>query len=197
MGNIAEEIPVSNFEVIRDRIVEILQDELNDQFSNYSDPLLDNIKVYSERLINFDKTELPAISVDFDRTESLSKEAEQPQNDCYFNIIANTNAKDTALMRGDERAKKNAQKLIRYCRYIIQSPKNYLLRFGFGSTVVKYLFTTAIQNLNVQNQDDGLHSAACMMTLKIGSFEDNGSATSYNSSGTDTKTDFTKTTLNN
>jgi len=197
MSNITEQIPIQNFEIIRDRIVEILQDELTNQFVNESDLSLKNIKVYSERSIDFDKTELPAISVDFDAMNLDSTEPEDPQNELIFNIIVNTNAKSSVGIRGDEKAKKEAQKLIGMCRYILQSPYNYRLRFDFGNSIVRYVQVTVLQAIQAQAADDGLHTSAAYLTLKVGSYENNGALVPFASTGTDTNDGNTKLTVNN
>lgn len=128
MAKITTAIPAQSFEVVRDRIAEILIDELDNQVAKFYKEEL-NAKVHIERFIPFDDSELPVVNVglargDFDNQTTIDSDGTYRYNiDCYHS------AKSTKDVRGDTLANKRLQTLVGACRAILESSQYIRLNF--------------------------------------------------------------------
>jgi hypothetical protein len=132
MALITAPIPIQAFELIRNRIGEILIEELSNQVSVYSDQTL-ALNVYIERSVPLDKTELPAINVNFAGGPLDSKNIKDGSNSYAYNIDVYTSAKATDLQSGDEKSAIACQRIIGACRSIILNPVYKTLGFATGA----------------------------------------------------------------
>ena len=121
MGQIKKIIPAQFFEVIRNRIAEILVDELDQQVLLTYDTDLE-AKVYLERFVPFDNSELPAINVSFSAGDYNNQTARDVDGTYSYFIDVFTQAKTTDDDRGDKLAIFKLHKLLGVCRAIIQNP---------------------------------------------------------------------------
>lgn len=129
-------IPTQNFEVVRDRIAEILADEINNQITlrGAETPALDvshlPTTVAIERIIPFDKTELPGVDVSFSNGDYGNKDQTQVDGnydyfiDCYASAKTSDDPDNAGeLLRADYAAKVKLHKLLGVCRAILENPK--------------------------------------------------------------------------
>lgn len=137
MGRITSVIPPQNFEIIRDRICAILLEELNDQYLRTYDEDLNVEKIYLERMVPFDHTELPALNVGIERGDYDNYHAGHADAVYRYFIECNTAAKTTGNQRGDEKSKIKVQKLLGKCRYILEDPIYKTLAFA-PNTLIRH-----------------------------------------------------------
>lgn len=128
-------IPRQGFEIIRDRICEILVDEFAGQFILSGDADLESMKVYMERMIPFDHTELPALNVGIERGDYQSYHQGQSEAVYRFFIEANTFGETDDDFRGDTLAKVTVHKIIGIARAILENPVYKTLGFQAGQLI--------------------------------------------------------------
>lgn len=143
-------IPAQNFEIIRNRICSILLLELETQFLRTYDTDLNIEKIYMERMVPFDHTELPALNVGIERGDYGSYHQGQADAIYRYFIESNTKANTNEYVRGDEKAKARVQKLLGKCRYILEDPAYRTLGFDPGIIshrhVESFVFAEATRN---------------------------------------------------
>jgi len=172
MSKILTEITAQRFELIRDRIAEIITDELNGQFIITSNSLF-SAKVWLERFIPFDKTELPAVNIYFNGSNFDSQTPISSKSNNNYNIECSVSAKDTDSDAGDILANKKCHKLIGAIRYILENP-NYL---ELDFTNPRFVFSTIVNNINISqptNNSDGTFSVSAQIIFNVVSEELNG-----------------------
>lgn len=137
MSLISQVIGRTAYEIILDRICQILADELEQQFLLSGDYDLQHIsdKIYMERMVPFDYTELPALNVGIERGDY---EAYHPgQSDAVYRYFIETNAGavTTNDERGDQRAKVLRNKIMGKVRGILDHPAYFTLGFSPGQLI--------------------------------------------------------------
>lgn len=142
MPKILLPIPPAAFELIRDRITEILIEEFNYQDSLIvdADQRL-NTSIYSERNVSFDKEDMPAINVmltggSFDNKNSRNANGSYP-----FNIDLYASAISSQSEGGDYKSNLKLQRMIAWCRAILENPEYDTLGFQRGTIVVRVGFS--------------------------------------------------------
>lgn len=168
MGQIKGIIPPQFFEVIRNRIAEILIDELNCQVLLTYDTDLD-ATVYVERFVPFDNTEMPAISVSFSAGDYNNQTVRDADGSYSYFIDIFTKAKTTDDDRGDKLAMLKLHKLLGVCRAIIQNPIYKTLGFE-----PPFIMSRQISNISIAQPKDGDTLSVVMgrLILKIVAPED-------------------------
>src|SRR6185437_13563890 len=149
-------IPAQNFEIIRDRIGEILADEFANQFTLSGNPDI-NPTIFIERFVAFDKTEYPAINVSLLKGEYDNKDARQADGTYVYIIDCYTSAKDTAGEQGDTQSIITLHKILGMCRAILENPGYRTLGYTPPFNCSVYISSIAI--LDAQNTPDATHSA--------------------------------------
>lgn len=148
MSKINTKIPSSNFELIRDRIGEILADEIKNQFTLFGDSDLGNTVVWNSRFIPFAHNEMPAVNVNFFRGDYTGWDAEESLGIYKYSIdcwgAAKTNL--TNAERGDSKAMIRMQKILGVCRTILEDTQYRTLNFPPPS-----LSTTWNEALDIAN----------------------------------------------
>jgi len=127
MAKINNIIPVSNYELIRDRIALILGIELANQFVLNGEDFAPD--VYLERTNPFDKTELPAVNVSLASGNYDNKNQGDSRNTVQFHIDVYTSSPSTNSIKGDKQSMFNCQRLIGICRAILENPVYKTLDF--------------------------------------------------------------------
>lgn len=169
---INEAIGSQNFELIRDRIGEILANELNNQATLKSDESLnsDNLTVWTERFIPFDKEELPAINVALSSGD-YSGETPVTADGSYLYTIdiftkAKTKKNGTSLELGDKKSSLQCQMITGLCRSILMNSLYLTLGFERG-----YIHRRKINSLNVAQlkEQEGIYPFMIRleMTVKV------------------------------
>src|SRR3990167_773665 len=120
-------IPPQNFELIRDRIGEILFVELQNQIA-LGETL--NPTIYVERSSAFDHTELPTINIVVASGNYDNETVKQSDGTYTYIIYVYTGAKGNSLSNGDKKASLKLQRLIGMCRAILKNPQYRLLGYA-------------------------------------------------------------------
>lgn len=172
MPKINEAIPPRSFELIRDRIGEILADELDNQFLYTYEPALENIKVWVERTRPFDKLELPAIVVSLQEGKFENKHQGYADGENTFNIDIYTNSKSTVAERGDHDSVIMAQWLAGLIWTILESPTYNTLGFSqpmIGRTMVEGLMMADRHQLELFriHNDDAQYTSVCRLLFTV------------------------------
>jgi hypothetical protein len=141
LSKITTVIPPQAFEVIRDRIGEILTDELNNQSILSYNPALDII-VTAERSNPYASTELPAINISLDNGQYGNKNQGSVDGSYVFNIDAYTNAKTSDAQGGDQKASIELQELLGKCRAILEN--SIYITLGFQNPFILRTICSAI-----------------------------------------------------
>ncbi len=155
MGLINTEIPEAAYELLRDRIGEILASELETQAYITSDPVYEAF-VWVERWVPFSHTHLPAVNVSLIRGTYEGQSVVQVDGYYRFAIECYTSAKSSESDKGDSLATFKLHKLMRACRAILMNPK--YVRLGFEPPFV--------MNRNIEDMliaDPGKQDAVSVM----------------------------------
>lgn len=118
------------FEVIRDRIAQILLTELNHQAIIAYDPELNVDEVFVERFMPVNHSECPVVNVSLERGDYSRKDIKSVDGGYRYFIEITTKAKTTEDERGDSRAKIKLHKMLGICRSILENPQYTTLGFN-------------------------------------------------------------------
>jgi len=151
-------IPYHNFELIRDRICLILATEYCGQNETK------NVKVWRERSIPFDLTELPAVNVAFDRVTFEPTNPKAQTGDLQFYIDIHVREKHAINENGDTLSSITAQRIAGITRYILMSPEYYLLDFDPGTVFYRFIDSIVTGKANV---DDSQHVIVNRVSFKV------------------------------
>jgi hypothetical protein len=138
-------IPPQNYEVIRDKIAEILYTELTEQ-AVLDDTFTAPQRIDIERFFAFDKTELPAINICYYTGDYSNKNQLRVDGDYSFWIDCYTNSATVGTDRGDKLAQKKLLQLLGKCRAILENPyyktltiaPGYIKRLGVKTMRIVY-----------------------------------------------------------
>jgi hypothetical protein len=136
MAIIKEEIPQQSFELIRDRIGEILIEELTEQVESfYQEELLSD--VYIERVIPIDKSELSVINVIFAGGKLNAENVKDGNLEYIYNVDVYTNSKSNANADSDKVSALKGQRMLGVCRAILRNSGYRTLGFTPGQVVTR------------------------------------------------------------
>jgi hypothetical protein len=165
-------IPQQNFELIATKIAAIILAEFQNQLIlQPANTIFAIDKIWLERFIAFDKTELPAINVFFANANYTDNDVFNSLGDANFSIEIITNAKHTNNASADVLAAQKLQKLIGAIRYILEHPA-YL-----NLDLQKFVFHTKVESIRIQQpqqQGDGLHTISGLINFVVKLRENNG-----------------------
>lgn len=143
MPLIVDVIPPQGFEIVRDRIGEILFDEISSQVAQSYNTDID-AQVYVERSNQIDKTELPLINISLS-TGSYDNKNQGNLNGTYiFDIDAYTHSKSTEDESGDVLAALKLQRILGVCRAILENPVYKTLGYMPG-----FIIRTGCSDINI------------------------------------------------
>lgn len=156
MSLISTVIQPQAFEIVRDRVGRILADEIQNQFQITYDQEL-QVRVWIERFLQFDKTELPAICVGLVEGSYDGQDALQHNGTYRLYIDAYVNAKSGENNPGDVRAMVKLHRLLGLCRAIIMDPRYITLGFGVrpGFIMNRHFESIQIENPRQKEHDAG------------------------------------------
>lgn len=157
MSNITAEITPQGFEIIRDRIGEILADEFVAQFAIHSDSDR-NPDVFVERITPIGKEEFPLVSVLYSRTSYDNNTAVSMKGKNFYNIDVYTGARSTSSEDGDSRAQKKLGRLLGMVRAILASP--HYIRLGFAPPFIE---RTEVLDIEIADPRDDQNSSNMVM----------------------------------
>jgi hypothetical protein len=147
MPKINYEITSQAYEIVRNRVFDILLDELTNQ-ETY-DPI--GLGMYAERSIPSNSSECPMVNVSLATVNNNAKQQGQHRSEIIINIDCYDQQESTVDARGDFKAKTQLQKILGKCRYILNDPQYKTLGF-----VQKFINTTYTRDLVIfehQTQD--------------------------------------------
>jgi len=165
MAQIPNIIPPAAFELIRNRIAEILIDEFNKQFlMTYDVDLdLDEKSIVVERSNQLDNTELSFINICLSGGGFDNKNYSGSVNGTYsYDIDIYTKSKTSALQSGDVTSSFRLQKLLRVCRYILEHPIYKTL--GFSSPKINRVYCS---QFNIAVPGPGVSDALSTMMSRL------------------------------
>jgi hypothetical protein len=130
MSIITESIGPGSFELVRDRIGEILYDELAYQAAIDYDEWLQVERVYISRYVNFNESELPAINVGIGRVDLDNHDVTQADGTGVYWIDVHMGAKSSNGVDGGALAVSRMHNLVNKCRGIIEHSEYKTLGFA-------------------------------------------------------------------
>lgn len=171
MSKINLSIAPRGFELIRDRIFEILADEIPNQSTLQSDPNI-NAKVFLERFLPFDKTELPCININMASGAFNNKNSPDGIAIYNFNLDIYCGAKTDSVTFGDTKATVAMEKLGGICLYIFSDPQYRTLLFA-----APFITRVTVLDFNIKdpntNGADGLSVIMGRINLEVLAVEEN------------------------
>lgn len=128
MSKILTVIGPQSFELVRDRVAEILADELAEQFilTGNDD---NNATVFLERTIPVDKTEPPIIIVAIQRSAMADHSTTNTDEMLTINIDGYHKSKSSNTNKADQSSMLKLQRLLGICRAILEDPQYKTLGF--------------------------------------------------------------------
>lgn len=163
MSKIKEIINPEGYEYVRDRLAEILIEELDHQRYLTSDPDL-KVNVFVERTIAIDKTELPCINIQLANGLFSKQHQGQTQGGYLFYIDCHASGKSTTFKLGDTTASIRAQRLGGIVRRIIEDPVYKTL--GFKPPYISRLYFEKF-DIGQPVKDDAAHSTIFRQFLQV------------------------------
>lgn len=163
------------FEVVRDRIGRILADELYNQWLLTYDPDF-KAKVWVERFLQFDKTEVPAVNVMLAQGDYGGQTAIQSDGTYRYFVDVYMSAKAGADGPGDVKALIRLHKVMGKCRAIIMDPRYITLGFlrPPGFIMNRHFESIQIQNPNEREHDaDNNVMGRLILSVKVPEATDN------------------------
>jgi hypothetical protein len=156
-------IPQQNFELVRDRIAAILADEFANQFVLTSNPDFD-FDVWVERIIPFDKEELPTINVSLATGVYANQTVKQTEGTYTYFIDCFTKAKTTEDDDGDVLATTKLHRIMGMCRAILENPGYKTLGF-----TAPYLSNRHIERLDIADpgKQDAINARMGRLSLSV------------------------------
>lgn len=154
MSKIVDTILPEAFEFVRDRIAEILVDELNNQYVNKGNYYAES-RVFTERTIAIDKEEFPLINVCVGTGSYSSQHQGQTLGDYVFFIDVHTNAKHGSES-ADTVSSVRAQRLAGLVRAILENPIYKWL--GFKAPFISRRYMEKF-DIAAPKENDAMHSS--------------------------------------
>jgi len=168
MAKLNQPIQIQKFELIRNRIADILIDEITNQITlQYSDLFI--IGVFIERFPTFDKTELPVINVSLARGSYDNEDVIQSDGTYTYYVDAfmrfsSVQNQDGSITDGSSLAAIKVQRAIAFCRTVL---KNQAYRtLGFAPP---FLNNITVSEFNIANPDreDMEHTIMARITVTV------------------------------
>lgn len=163
MAKINDIIQQQNFELIRDRIAQILTVELANQHTLTGDDALQT-DIFVERQTPPDAAELTVLIVSFASGSNGIKSAREDVSEYQYFIDVYTNSPSSEDKTGDYIATTNMHRLLGACRAILGNPVYRTLDFTPGS-----IKTTTWRNINVRSgaSQDAINTAMGRLAFSV------------------------------
>ena len=166
MSKITNIIPAQNYELVRNRIAEILIDEISMQLilsGNYELDLTVDIENQSPN----DKTELPLINVSLINGNYGNKSYNGSITSTYqYTVDCYTNSKTINTTKGIQISTFKCHKLLGVCRYILENPIYKTL--GYNAGFIQRVFISDLQIAASKNgNDDAFNTVMGRLTFNV------------------------------
>lgn len=165
MAQITQIISTQAFEFVRDRIAEILDDELNNQFILSGDYDLDLSVTVESNFPQTNKEDFPIVNVSLTNGKYENKDHGGSVLGLYqYNVDVYANSKTPLEGQGDRLASIKMQKVIGICRSILEDPIYKTL--GFEPPFVSRVFVSEM-NISEPNKDDALNTIVGRLVFNV------------------------------
>jgi hypothetical protein len=156
------------FEALRDRIFEILVDELDNQFQLTGDYDLD-ISVYKESSGPFDISDLPVVNVSLATGDWENRNQGSDDGTYEFNIDIHTGAKNTPSGDGFTAATIKLHQIAGIIRAILRNPVYKTLGYEVGPGITPFILRTFVKNLNIAagGNQDAMNTAMARLVFTV------------------------------
>jgi hypothetical protein len=163
MSKITGIIPPQNFEYVRTRIVDILNDEISNQVTLTSNNEI-KAPAFEEKSGPFPHAELPLINVSLASGTYGNKHQGNSTGTYIFNIDAYAKAKSTDSQNGDTRSSIQSQRILGIVRAILENPIYKTLGFE-----PPFLARTMCNDIKMANptKDDALNVTMGQITFHV------------------------------
>ena len=148
---ITEPIPYQSFEIIRDRLAEIINDELQNQIALGYLTEFDSINVFLERWVNLDVTEMPCVVINMAPADFENMKPLDLTGNYFFNIDCYANAAATESTYGDDEATFKVHRILGMVRAIVMSP--HYITLGFERGFISRVQIDSMPVVGVQSND--------------------------------------------
>lgn len=137
MAKITTKIPKQPVELVRNRVAEILLDELDNQFQIQYDPDYDVFVDIESQNPYVDKVDLPLVSVSVLKGTYGNKNQGQQDGKYQLAVEVFTSSPTTGTQKGDQRATFWLHKLMAACRYILEDPIYKWLGYNPNAFIIR------------------------------------------------------------
>jgi len=169
-------ITASNFELIRDRICEILALELHNQaIITPAEPSI-YASIWKERNIAFDLTEMPAVNVSFSKGNNDQKYSKYDAMTYSYFIDIFTKSKSSSINKGDELSSTINQRILGIISRILSNPQYNTLDFSKPS--IANVSISEMSMADSKNNEDAVSVSMSRLILDVTTTESNQLQTS-------------------
>jgi hypothetical protein len=154
MAIITTEILPQAFELIRDRISDILIEEIQGQLDlngSLKAMFPDKIEIGVERSVPVSFSETTWVNVSFSAGEYGNQDAKSSDGNHTFFIEAYTTSPETQNERGDTSSAKMAQRILGVCKAILEA--SHYQTLGFAPPFISRRYVGRIDIAEIPNQD--------------------------------------------
>lgn len=183
-------ISASNFEYVRDRIAEILKEEMDNQSILHGTgfPIIPNLNYtadfYTERFVPIDKSEPNVVVISIGSMSFTNRTPITQSNECTFYIDIFSSAQQTSTGYGYYNSAVKLQKICGLIRHILMSP--YYDRLGFPSGIIESREISQFQFSEVRDEQDAIFSRMARATFNVKMQESSNEITPIFMAGYDT-----------
>lgn len=175
---ITEKIPPRSFEVVRDRIAQILAMELINQNTLSPGEGLNVNRVHVSRLIPFEDQEMPAINVMPTKGEYTDFTRTRQDGTYEFSIICYQKSATVGSGRGDELAGVKLDRLMGVCQYILSHWKYDTL--GFAPPFIERTEVQSISYMDAMKANEASSAVVGVLSFTVRVPEDINKLTPQN-----------------
>jgi hypothetical protein len=167
---ITQAIPAQAFEVIRNRIGEIIANEFTAQ--KVITPSWIKPTVWVERYYTFDsEIELPAVNITFSGGSYLNENIVRSQAEYIYNINVSTASPSTSTANGDKLALLQMQKIVGMIRAILMNPIYVKLGYANNAGIVISRRIESIRIGDKKDIQDALSDVVGQIVLVVNAIE--------------------------
>jgi len=145
-------IPDQNYEIIRNRIGEILAVELINQAALTSIPNVTAVDV--ERFVPPDETEFPLATVEFAGGTYANKDQTQSQGTYVYYITIHASGRTNPDTKGDKAAAIKLHRILGLCRAILENPAYNRLGFDKPTTTRGNISSTKVESIKIPKTEE-------------------------------------------
>lgn len=168
-SKINQAIAFQRFEQIRDRIVEILMVEIDQQKTLQTDPrvvgVLNNTTFYRERFRAMNESEMLAVAIFLFNADYDNKNQTSVRGTYTFFLDCFAREFHTQLEDGDEASALSGQSAIGFIRSILENPNWFQLGFGDASQTT-FVNTTSIKSVK-RTEEENTKDAGNIIMYRI------------------------------